>query len=219
MYGYEGCELVDLTNFLAPLAYTSGFVQVFLGLFLLVLGRKMLNAALIILLFLVTASGGFMVLYNLGAVPGLSEGKTTVMMIVGGVCAVIGGLVTFFFNRMINKSENPVHTRSRLLSSCASAFVSAFLVAAIPMPPIVKLLGILVGGIAGWYLMKPEWSDFITCYGTAFIGSFFFFHGIGSFAGGFPDVAISSISGDNLSLAFIGYAVGIIVFAVGGGIF
>ena len=38
-HGYEGCELVDLTDLLAPIAYASGFIQIIMGLFLLFLGR------------------------------------------------------------------------------------------------------------------------------------------------------------------------------------
>ena len=51
-YGYEGCEIVDLTDILGPIAYASGFVQILLGLPLLLFGRTVLNSAIILLIFL-----------------------------------------------------------------------------------------------------------------------------------------------------------------------
>jgi len=78
-----------------------------MGFFLLWCGKKMINFSIILLLFLGTSCGGFMILFNLGAIPGLDEGKTTVMIIVACVCAVLGGILTFILNRILKGGENP----------------------------------------------------------------------------------------------------------------
>jgi len=102
-YGYEGCELVDLTTLLAPIAYASGFVQIVMGFFLLSCGNNMIDWSIKLLMFITTSCGGFMVLYNLGLVPGLDQGKTTVMIAVGCVCGVLGFIATYFLHRILHK--------------------------------------------------------------------------------------------------------------------
>jgi hypothetical protein len=218
-YGFEGCELVNLTDILAPLQYCTGFVQVIFGLFLLAFGAKLINYAIILLFLFTTSFGGFLILYNLGAVPGLDEGKTTVMMVVAVGCFFLGSLATYFFNRILTKNEDPSLARAKLLSSCMGGFLVGLLLAATPLSAIIKMLGIVVGAVSGYYLMKASWTDFVTCYGSSFIGSVIFFHGVGSFVGGFPNMAIQDIEDVPLDPVFFGYIVGIIFFTVSGGIY
>lgn len=218
-YGFEGCELVNLTDILAPLQYCTGFVQVIFGLFLLAFGAKLINWAIILLFLFTTSFGGFLVLYNLGAVPGLDEGKTTVMMGVAVGCFILGSIATYFFNRILTKNEDPSLARAKLLSCCIGGFLVGLLLAASPLSAIIKMLGIVAGAVAGYFLMKAEWTDAVMCYGSSFIGSVILFHGVGSFVGGFPSMAINDIEDVPLDPVFFGYIVGIIVFTVGGGMY
>merc|ERR1712228_634052 len=118
-----------------------------MGIFLLAFGRKMLNWAIILLLFIVTSCGSFLVLYNLGAVPGLDQGKTTVMIVVACICGVLGAIATFFFNRILNKEDentNPEERRAKFLSTCMGGLLVGVLLAATPFPAFAKVACILL---------------------------------------------------------------------------
>jgi len=60
-----------MSSVLAPLSYFTGAIQIVAGIFLIFFGKTMLNITIILLSFLVLTMGSFLVLFNLGAVPGL----------------------------------------------------------------------------------------------------------------------------------------------------
>jgi len=85
------------------------------------------------------------------------------------------------------------------------------------MAGIFKILAIMVGAVVGWFVMISSWTINIMCFGTAFIGAVLFFHGLGSFAGGFPNMAITSLDETDFDPIFLAYVCGIIFFTIGGG--
>jgi len=132
------------------------------------------------------------------------------LIVVGCLCVVFGGVATYFFNRLLNPQR-----RVKLLGTLGAAFLVSLVLAATPLPGWAKILCIIVGGLLGFFLIKGR-EDIIICVATAFIGSVLFFHGIGSFAGGFPPLAINGLKNTPVDAVFIAYLAGIIIMSVVG---
>lgn len=86
-----------------------------------------------------------------------------------------------------------------------------------PLSGSIKNICIVLGAALGYFLIKQDDINMITCYGTSFIGSFMFFHGLGSILGGFPSIAVDELVDTPITPAYIGYLAGILAFAIGGG--
>ena len=125
----------------------------------------------------------FFVLYNLG-VGNIDHGEQTTTIIVFAVCVIFGIISTYFLSRIITSGEDPETARAKFLSMIVGGFIVAIIFSPVPIPAIFKLILITLGGVAGFYLMRPSWTVNITSFGSAFIGAYLFFHGVSSFIGG-----------------------------------
>lgn len=121
---------------------------------------------------------------------------------------LIGGIATFFINRLLTPER-----QVKILSTLGSAFLVSLVLAPTPLPSWAKACCIVIGGLLGYFLINQK-ELLVICWATGFIGSVLFFHGLGSFIGGFPNLAVDDIKKTPLSAAFFGYLAGIIVMTV-----
>ena len=70
----------------------------------------------------------------------------------------------------------------------------------------------VAGCVGAWVGRKC--NKFVKCAGTSLIGSFFLFHGISHYAGGFPPLVLEIQ--ENLTWKFYVYCAGMVVATIGG---
>jgi len=134
-------------------------------------------------------------------------------LIIGGVCVVLGGVIAYFLSKYVATRERMVKLIT-LAAACGGTFL---IVVGIPMPGWAKYLCMAAAGVIAVYCVKGK-ENYVVAYGTGFVGAVLMMHGISMYAGGFPPLSnVEALKSESITPAYIGYAVGTLVFTVGGG--
>jgi len=122
----------------------------------------------------------FGIIFNLGVISGLTQGKVGVYVGVIAGCSVFGALGSFLAIKFGDPLIEPV------LSAIGCAALIALLMTPLTtVKSYIKIGAMVLGAVLGWFI-ATKIKRYIRAGVTAFIGAFLIFKGIGSFAGNFP---------------------------------
>ena len=191
--GQEACKIYDLdiSKYFSGLIKFAGAISIILGLVLTFYGSKFIISVFGLLIFLLTQVVFWGILYNTKMFkPEEIEEKKAMIIGVGVVLFALGGVVAYYMARFADKYA------VSLISGWVGGIIGFMFIGATPMPAPAKILIIAVlAGAAGYYSFKVQ--RYMKSAGTAIIGSFILFRGIGNYVGGYPEVMSHHGSGES----------------------
>ena len=184
---YEGanaCNFFDLnlTRYFPVVLSILGALSIITGLVLALFGSKFILIVIGFLLFLCTQALAWGILYNTHMVdPAEAKDNKPLIIGVGVGIAAVGGVAAYYLTRFADRFAVPI------ISGWCGAIVTFMIVGPIQMPGLAKTgVVILVAGTAAWYSYKIQ--RFVKSVGTALIGSFLLFNGLGKYIGHYPSL-------------------------------
>lgn len=115
------------------------------------------------------------------------EDKKPLIIGVGVLFIALGGVIAYYMARFADKFAVP------LISGWVGGIIGFMLIGATKMPGAAKILIIsVVAGAAGYYSFKVQ--RYVKSAGTAIIGAFILFRGIGNYVGGYPEIMAHQVS-------------------------
>jgi hypothetical protein len=189
--GDEACKFydVDISKYFSGLKKFTGAISILLGLTLCFVGSKFILIVFGLLVFLLSQVLMWGILYNTHMFkPEEVESKKGLIIGLGVVVFALGGAFSYFMSRFANKFAVP------LISGWCGGIISFMLIGGMKMPGPAKLLIIaLVAGATVYYSYKVQ--RFVKSAGTAMIGAFILFNGIGNYVGGYPSIMSTQSEG------------------------
>jgi len=197
--GDEACKVYDLdiSKYFSGLTKFLGAISIVLGLILTFYGSKFLVTVFGLLVFLLTQVLIWAILYNthLFKPEDVEEEKATIIAI-GLVVAALGGVAAYYMAKFADKYA------VSLISGWVGGIVGLMVIGATHIPGGAKLAIIAVFALAaGYYSFKVR--RYMKSAGTAIIGSFILFRGIGNYVGGYPEVMSSAAHADGNTQASV----------------
>jgi hypothetical protein len=190
--GDEACKFydVDVSKYFAGLTKFTGAICIALGLALCFYGSKFVLIVFGLLIFLLTQAVMWLILYNTHIFdPKEIETKKGLIIGLGVVVFALGGTGAYFMARFADKFAVP------LIAGWCGGIVSFMLIGSTKIPGPAKLLVIaMVAGATVYYSYKVQ--RFVRSAGTAMIGAFLLFNGIGNYVGGYPSIMSAKSEGD-----------------------
>lgn len=174
------------------------------------MGAKAIEWATSILAGVVTAGIIFALAANFGLMNTLMDGSIWVVVGVGIGAVIVGVVAAYFTKKLISGDTVP-----KVIGAITGAIVVYLLITPIAAIPtwakiIIGMIGFCLGGYLG-----TKMAILIKSAGTSIIGSFFLFHGLSNYLGGFPPLfADGKIEKAHFDAAFFGYVGGMVVFAI-----
>lgn len=212
-YGPEGCAIADINPSAISQALSKfmGAIEIVLGLVLCFLGSKFIFYVIRFLIFIAVNAFTWLFCYNLNIVKFESGNK---MVFVVAVVALVAGIAVAHY--LGNFAER---YGVAILSGFCGAAIAFVLLANLRINSVTKQTIMIITGIAFVYF-GANYNKYVKSVGTACIGAFFFMHGIGQYAGGFPELMDDIQVGDvNYSMnnlkenpGYIGYIAGMFIF-------
>lgn len=191
--GDEACKFydIDISKYFSGLTKFVGALSVLVGLVLTFYGSKFLVTVFGLLVFMLTQVIMWAILYNthLFKPEDIEDSKATIIAI-GVVVAALGGVAAYYMARFADKFA------VSLISAWVGGICGFMVIGATHMPGGAKLFIIaIVAFAAGYYSFKVQ--RYMKSAGTAIIGAFILFRGIGDFVGGYPEVMSSAAHEDD----------------------
>ena len=182
---------MDISKYFSGLIKFAGAISIILGLILTFYGSKFIISVFGLLIFLLTEVVFWGILYNTKMFkPEEIEDKKALIIGVGVVLFALGGVVAYYMARFADKYA------VSLITGWVGGIVGFMFIGATPMPAPAKILIIAaLAGAAGYYSFKVQ--RYMKSAGTAIIGSFILFRGIGNYVGGYPEVMSHHGSGES----------------------
>jgi hypothetical protein len=167
-----------------------GAISIVMGLILTFYGSKFILILFGLLCFLITQILIFAILYNTHMFkPEHIESKKGQILGIGAVVVAIGGVASYYMAKFADKFAIP------LISAWCGGIATFMIIGATKMPGGVKLVVIVaVAGAAAYYTKKIQ--RYVKSVGTALIGSFILFNGIGKYVGGYPQIISTQSESD-----------------------
>lgn len=197
-----------LVQFLDEYKFVFGFLFIGIGLFMAVLGFKLFQAALFIVVTIVVS---FLLMFIFYATFLSANTKEWVGWTVFASSVLIGLLAGFLMTKLEKFAGAVLAAWGGFLLGVLLNETVLWLANSAVLFWCVNIIMAIVFGILGFVMF-----DHAVCFGTAFIGSYMTFKGIGIMAGGFPNIyvlineiesgAVASIPG-----VFYAYLTGIVV--------
>lgn len=190
--GDEACKFydVDISKYFSGLTKFAGAISILLGLVLTFVGSKFILIVFGLLVFLLSQVIMWGILYNTHMFkPEEVEDKKGLILGLGVVVFALGGVGSYYMSRFADKFAVP------LISGWCGGIVSFMLIGGIKMPGAAKLVIIaMVAGATVYYSYKVQ--RFVKSAGTAMIGAFILFNGIGKYVGGYPSIMSAQSEGE-----------------------
>ena len=206
--GKDACSY-DLEGIIKPLARFSGVIEIVGGLILCFVGGKSVLWCATILSGVLIAGVIFALAFNFGLMNSMLGGSIAIVIVVGVVAVLVGAIAAFFIRKFLKNYF------VMIIGGACGAIVVVLLTAPFTIPNFVKIIIAIIGMILGACLGR-KLNKVVAAAGTAIMGSFFIFHGISSFAGGFPSIMMGGDIDQKFDAMFFGYVAGMIVFAIAG---
>jgi hypothetical protein len=112
----------------------------------------------------------------------------------GTVVLLVGGVAAYFASKFADKFAVP------LIAAWCGGIITFLLIGPTKIPGGAKLaILVLVAVITAYFSYKDTVQRYVKSVGTALIGSFILFYGIGRYVGGYPQI-ISTQSGSGGSI-------------------
>lgn len=182
--GDEACKFydVDISKYFPGLIKFAGAISIILGLVLCFVGSKFILIVFGTLVFLLSQIGMWLILYNTHIFnPEEIENKKGLIIGLGVVVCALGAVGSYLMARFADKFAVP------LISGWCGGIIAFMLFGGFKIPGTVKLIIIaLVSGATVYYSYKVQ--RFVKSAGTAMIGAFILFNGIGKYVGGYPSL-------------------------------
>jgi MFS family permease len=116
------------------------------------------------------------------------ESKKGLIGGLGAVVFILGGVFSYFMARFADKYAVP------LISGWCGGIISFMVIGGLSLPGPAKILIIaMVAGATVHYSYKVQ--RFVKSAGTAMIGAFILFNGIGNYVGGYPSIMSTQSEG------------------------
>jgi hypothetical protein len=183
-YGDQACKFydVDISRYFQGLTKFMGAISIGLGLVLTFYGSKFILIVFGLLCFLITQMLMWLVLYNTQIFkPEEIESKVGIILAIAAVIFLVGAVASYYMAKFADNFAVP------MISTWCGGIIAFMLISATKVPPYGKFaIIIFVAGTAGYYSYKVQ--RFVKSAGTALIGSFILFNGIGKYAGGYPNL-------------------------------
>lgn len=189
--GDEACKFydVDISKYFSGLAKFIGVLSVALGLVMTFYGSKFLVIVFGILILLLTQVIAWGILYNTHMFkPDEVEEKKGLIIGLGIVVLGLGGVAAYYAARFADKFAVP------LISGWVGGIFAFMIIGATGLPGGAKMLIVAAFAAAsGYYSYKVQ--RYVKSAGTAIIGAFILFNGIGKFVGGYPEMMSDHAAG------------------------
>ena len=190
--GSEACKLydVDISKYFAGLTKFIGAISIILGLVLCFVGSKFILIVFGILVFLLAELIMWGILYNTHMFqPEEIEEKKGLILGLGVVVLILGILASYYLAKFADKYAVP------LISGYVGGVIAFMLIGGVKIPAAAKLATIVVvAATTVYYSYKVQ--RFVKSAGTACIGAFILFNGIGKYVGGYPAIMGVQSEGD-----------------------
>jgi len=218
IYEYEGefgCPVLD-ASYIKHFQDFTGTFNVILGILLVFIGSKFIIITFCLLVFLGIIGISFALAYNFGIIK--VADKNVLGFLIGTlIFGIILGFIAAFFLAKFAK-----HYAVPLLAGWTGATITFMVLAPTSLSSILKLVIMLVAVVLSVYFGR-KFNRQIKAFGTAIIGSGMLMYGIGTFAGGFPDLFQATekkIEGFNdVNASYLGYFFGFLASSAVGTVF
>ena len=219
--GPEGCSFdLDVTKYLAPLSHFFGLFEILIGVVICFFGSKFLPLTFSTLIFMMVNGIVFGISYNMQILVDPRTYEPNIPVIAGvAIVSVALGVAAGYYSYKFAKD----YAVALLAGWCGGALMALILTPITALQGQVKVILIFVAvllSIRG----AQKVNRYIKSVGTAFIGAFLMMYGLGQELGGFPPIFSSAKDFDfqqgsvnGLTLSYVGYLVGFVVFTCFGG--
>jgi len=207
----SGCmvgNLKGIWRFVESNAYIFAIVFMVIGLFNLILGRKLIKPAIAIIFCLSTVVAILFLLYVLIL---QNDSKDWVLWLLLVVSVILGGIVGFFASKFVRVG---VFFLGLWAGAGVGLLLNNIVFYKINHVAVLWVLMAVFGLTLG--ILSIFWYHYIVIVCTSIIGSFLFIRGISLFAGGYPNEftiyqRISDGEISNMPWTFYIYMVGIVI--------
>lgn len=204
--GQHGCAVLDI-SYIKNFQDFTGTFNVILGVLLVFIGSKFIIITFCLLVFIGIIAISFALAYNFGIIK--VQDKNVLGYLIGTlIFGIILGVVAAFLLAKFAK-----HYAVPLLAGWTGATITFMVLAPTRLSSILKVVIMLVA-VGLFVYFGRKFNRQIKAFGTAIIGSGMLMYGIGTFAGGFPDLFQATdqkIEGFNdVNASYLGYFFGFV---------
>ena len=218
VYEYEGkhgCPILDI-SYVKHFGDFTGTFNIILGVLLVFIGSKFVIITFCLLVFVGVIAISFALAYNFGIIK--VQDENVLGYLIGTlIFGIIVGVIAAFLLAKFAK-----HYAVPLLAGWTGATITFMVLSPTKLSNIVKAIIVLVAIVLSVYFGR-RFNRWIKAFGTATIGAGMLMYGIGTFAGGFPDLfqgTAKKIEGFNdVNASYLGYFFGFVATATLGTVF
>ena len=173
---------MDISKYFYALTKFMGAISIVMGLVLTFLGSRFILIVFGILIFAISQMLMWLILYNTHIFnPEQIEETKGLILGLGTVILALGIVASYLMAKFADKFAVP------LISASCGGIIAFMLVGGIKMPALVKFVVIVTVAAATLYYTNKV-QRYVKSAGTALIGSFILFNGIGKYVGGYPEL-------------------------------